>query len=198
MKIAFFIIISLILKPCFGQQFEGKIVYQNSFHSKDKDTQNENLNQLYGYTHIYQIKNGNYKLSGDGALLQWQIYIAKKNKLFVKIALVDKPYINNLNKEVEKIKDIQVNRKSTNILNHLCDEFIIHCINSTQKYYIDSSLNINSEIFKNSKFNLTFAFLLNNQILPFKMITENEIGICESVAIEMKEEKIDDNIFIMK
>jgi hypothetical protein len=59
-------------------------------------------------------------------------------------------------------------------------------------------LNINPEIFKNSKFNHQLAFLLKNQILPFKMITEDEIGICESIAIEIRAEKIDENIFEIK
>lgn len=198
MKRTFFIIISLILTPCFGQQFEGKIVFQNSFQSKSQDKPNEYLNQLFGTTHTYQIKNETYKLSSNGELLQWQIYQAQENKLFTKLAIGDKLGIKDLDKETEKVKNVQVNRKTAEILNHLCDEFIVYCKNSVQKYFIDSSLNINPEIFKNSKFNHQLSFLLKNQILPFKMVIEDEIGTCESIATEIKEEKIDENIFVIK
>jgi len=198
MKATFFIILCLILTPCFAQQFEGKIVFQNSFQSKSGDTPNEYLNQLFGTTHNYQVKNGNYKLSGNGKLLQWQIYVVQGNKLFTKLAAGDKLGIKDLGKEVEKVKNVKVNRKSTEILNYICDEFIIHCKNSTHRYFIDSSLNLNPEIFNTSKFNHQLAFLLKNQILPLKMVIEDEMSICESIAIEIKEEKIDENIFVVK
>ncbi len=198
MKITFFIIVNLILTSCFSQQFEGKIVFQNSFQSKSRDTPSEYLNQLFGTKYTYQVKNENYKLNGNGELLQWQIYIAQENKLYTKLAAGDKLGIKDLDKYAKKVRNVEVNKKSAKILNCLCDEFIVYCKNSTQKYFIDSSLNINPEIFKNSKFNNQLAFLLKNKILPFKMVIEDEIGICESTAIEIKQEKTDENIFEIK
>ncbi|NUY82734.1 hypothetical protein HUK80_17660 [Flavobacterium sp. MAH-1] len=198
MKIAIFIIVNLVLMPCFGQQFEGIIVFQNSYQSKIKNQSNEHLAQLFGSTHTYQIKNERYKLSSNGELLQWQIYQPQENKLFTKLAVGDKLGIIELDKETEKVKSVQVNRKAVKILDYLCDEFVVQCKSSVQKYFIDSSLNINPEIFKNSKFNYQLAFLLKNQILPIKMVIEDGISICESIAIELKGETIDEKIFDVK
>ena len=197
MKTTFFIIISFILTSCFGQEFEGEIVYQNSYKSKS-ETKSEYLSQLFGNTHTYQIKNGNYKLDSNGTLLQWQIYIMQENKLFTKLAASEKIGIKDLIKEFNVVKDVKVNRKSTEILNHMCDEFIVRCENSTQKYYIDSSLNFNPEVFKTSTFNHRFSFLSKNKIFPLKMIIEDETSICESTEVELKAEKIDESIFIQK
>ena len=197
MKTTFFILISIILTPCFGQQFEGKIIYQNSYKSKS-ETSSEYLSQLFGSTHTYQIKDGNYKLESDGKLLQWQIYLMQEDKLFTKLAAGEKLGIKDLSKEFDVVKNVKVNRKSTEILNQTCDEFIVRCKNSTQKYYIDSSLNVSPEIFKTSTFNYRFSFLSKNQIFPLKMIIEDETSICESIEVEMKAEKIDESIFIAK
>ena len=197
MKTTFFILISIILTPCFGQQFEGKIIYQNSYKSKS-ETPSEYLNQLFGKTHTYQIKNGNYKLESDGKLLQWQIYIMQEDKLFSKLAASKKVGIKDLSKEFDKVKNVKVKRQFTVILNHTCDEFIVRCKNSTQKYYMDSSLTVSPEVFKTSTFNHRFSFLSKNQIFPLKMIIEDETSICESTEVEMKAEKIDESIFTAK
>ena len=197
MKTTFFILINIILTPCFGQQFEGKLTYQNSYKSKS-ETSSEYLSQFFGNTHTYQIKNGNYKLESDGKLLQWQIYIMQENKLFTKLAAGEKLAIKDLSKEFDVVKNVKVNRQSAVILNHTCDEFIVRCKNSTQKYYIDSSLNVNPEVFKTSTFNHRFSFLSKNQIFPLKMIIEDETSICESTEVEIKTEKIDESIFILK
>ena len=198
MKVVFFIIVSLITTPIFAQHFEGKIVFHNSYKSKSVETPSEYLSQLFGSIHTYEIKKENYKLSSNGELLQWQIYLRQENKLFTKLAAADKLGVKDLDKDAEKVQNAVVNRKSVEILNHLCDEFIIQCKKSTQKYYLDSSLNINPEIFKTSKFNYQLAFLLKNQIVPLKMEIEDNMGFCESIAVEVKVEKIDENIFVMK
>ncbi len=189
---------NLIALNCFSQQFEGKITYQNAYQSKEENTPSEYLTQLFGNNHIVEIKNENYRLSANGKLLQYQIFVAIKNKLYTKLAAGEKLGIKDLKKAEEKVKSVEVNRKSTEILKKICDEFIVYCKNSTQKYFIDSSLNINPEIFITKNFNYQLAFLLKNKILPLKMIIEDNMGICDSTAIDIKEEKIDENIFVIK
>jgi hypothetical protein len=198
MKKTFILLINLIALNCFSQQFEGKITYQNSYQSTEENTPSEYLTQLFGNNHIVEIKNENYKLSGNGKLLQYQIFVAIENKLYTKTAAGETLGIKDLKKAEEKVKSVEVNRKSTEILTKICDEFIVFCKSSTQKYFIDSSLNINPEIFKTKNFNYQLAFLVKNKILPLKMIIEDNMGICESTAIEIKEEKIDERTFIIK
>ena len=189
---------NLIALNCFSQQFEGIITYQNSYQSKAENTPNEYLTQLFGNNHIVEIKNENYKLSGNGKLLQYQIFLAFENKLYTKLAAGETLGIKDLKKTEEKVKNVQVNRNSTEILTKTCDEFIVFCKNSTQRYFIESSLNINPEFFKTKNFNYQLAFLVKNKIIPLKMIIEDNMGICESTAIEVKEEKIDESTFKIK
>jgi hypothetical protein len=198
MRKIFILFINLIALNCFSQQFEGKITFQNSYQSKEGYTPNEYLTQLFGNNHIVEIKNENYKLSGNGKLLQYQIFLAIENKLYTKLAAGETLGVKDLKKAEEKVKNVEVNRKSTEILTKTCDEFIVICKNSTQRYFIDSSLNISPEIFTTKNFNYQLAFLLKNKIIPLKMIVEDNIGICESTAIEIKEEKIDESTFNIK
>lgn len=198
MKDTFILLMNLIALNCFCQQFEGKITYQNSYKSKEENTSSEYLAQLFGNNHIVEIKNENYKLSGNGKLLQYQIFVALENKLYTKLAAGEKLGIIDLKKAEEKVKSVEVHRKLKEILTKTCDEFIVHCKNTTQKYYIDSSLNINPEIFQTKNFNYQLAFLLKNKILPLKLIIEDNMGVCESTAIDIKEEKINENTFVIK
>ena len=62
--------------------------------------------------------------------MQWQIYQAEENKPYTKLAAGEKLGIKELDKVIEKVKKVEVNRKSSKILYHLCDEFIVYCKNS--------------------------------------------------------------------
>ena len=198
MKKTIILLINIFALNCFGQQFEGKIVFENSYKSKIENTPSEYLTQLFGNNHIVEIKNENYKLSGNGKLLQYQLFLALENKLYTKLAAGETLGIKDLKKTEEKVKNVEVNRNSTEILTKICDEFIVFCKNSTQRYFIESSLNISPELFKTKNFNYQLAFLVKNKIIPLKMIIEDNMGICESVAVEFKEEKIDENTFKIK
>jgi uncharacterized protein YjfI (DUF2170 family) len=198
MKKTLILLMNLIALNCFSQQFEGKITYQNAYQSKEENTPSEYLTQLFGNTHIVEIKNENYKLNANGELLQYQIFLSIENKLYTKLGASEKLGIKDLKIAEEKVKSVEVNRKSIEILTKTCDEFIVYCKNSTQKYFIESSLNINSEIFKTKNFNYRLAFLLKNKIIPLKMIIEDNMGICESTATEINEEKIDESTFEIK
>ena len=65
-----------------AQNFEGKIIYQNTFTSKIPNVTDEMLTQMMGTSLEYILKEGNYKTSSNGTFLLWQLYVQKDNKLY--------------------------------------------------------------------------------------------------------------------
>ncbi|MEI6524242.1 MAG: hypothetical protein WCO37_12185 [Bacteroidota bacterium] len=70
----------------FGQNFEGKIFYTNSYKSKNPKMTDQQWTSMMGSTQEYLIKGGDYKSIANGTLVQWQIYINKDNKLYNKMS----------------------------------------------------------------------------------------------------------------
>ena len=180
---------------CYGQNFEGKLTFSNSYIPKDGITSAENLSKLLGKTHIYKVKDGNYRMTSDGTLLEWQNFIAEENELSTKLAAGPKPATINLNKDFEKVKSIEVVRNAIKILDRMCDEFTVYTKTAKHKFYIESSLSLNPEIFKEKKFSPRFAFFSKNHILALKMIVEDGIGVGESTITNISEEKLNETFF---
>jgi len=75
----------IITITSYAQNFEGEIIYQNTFKSKIPSLTDEKFASLMGSTQDYFIKDDKYKSISNGALLQWQIYIPADNKMYTKM-----------------------------------------------------------------------------------------------------------------
>ncbi|MEI9910986.1 MAG: hypothetical protein WDO71_15730 [Bacteroidota bacterium] len=60
-KIVTFLLATLFAITSFGQTFEGKIVYTNSYKSKMPNVTDEQFTTMMGSSQEYFIKNGDYK-----------------------------------------------------------------------------------------------------------------------------------------
>ena len=59
--IILFTVIILSITMVYGQTFEGKIVYQNSYKSKISNVTDAQFGSMMGTTQEYFIKKGNYR-----------------------------------------------------------------------------------------------------------------------------------------
>ena len=86
MKALIFLLATFLVATSFGQNFEGKIVYNNFIKSKLPNITDQQFTSMLGSKQDYVIKDGDYKSVTNGSLVEWQLYVNKDNKLYNKMA----------------------------------------------------------------------------------------------------------------
>jgi hypothetical protein len=179
----------------FGQSFEGKIFYANTYKSKNQKMTDQQWTSMMGSTQEYLIKGGDYKSIANGTLVQWQLYINKDNKLYNKMSNSETAFWNDASVQGDEILKVEVNKGVTEILGYKCDEVILTCKSGLQKYYFNSKLSVDTKLFSNHKFGNWFDYLSKSNSLPLKSVIETAQFTMESVATEVKPMKIDTKTF---
>ena len=190
-----FLFATLFAITSFGQTFEGKIVYKNTYKSKIPNVTDEQFTTMMGSTQEYFIKNGDYKSVANGSFFQWQLYVNKDNKLFSKMANSETLLWNDGATNPDEILKAEVNKGVTEILGYKCDELVLTCKSGIQKYYFNIKLSVDTKLFVNHKFGNWYAFLTKSNSLPLKSIVDNGQFTLESVAIEVKEMNLEKTLF---
>lgn len=186
---------TVISVTVFGQTFEGKITYQNSYTSKLPNVQDQQFNAMMGTTQEYIIKGGDYKSSSNGTLVQWQLYINKDNKLYNKMSNSETIFWNDGNTNPDSIISVEINKGVTEILGYKCDEVILTCKSGVQKYYFNQKISVDISLFKNHLYGNWYDFLKVSKSLPLKSIIETQQFTLVSEAKEVKEMKLDNKEF---
>jgi hypothetical protein len=192
-KIKFLLL--LISFSSFSQNFEGEIVYSNTYTSKTPQLRDEQWSLMLGNTQNYLIKGGDYKSITNGKLMQWQLYINKDNKLYNKMANSETVYWNDGSVQGDEIINAEINKNVAEILGYKCDEIILTCKSGIQKYYYNSKLAVDTKLFVNHKFGNWYDYLSKSNALPLKMILENTQFKTISIATEIKPMKLEINTF---
>ena len=186
---------TLIALTSFGQTFEGKIVYKNTYKSKMPNVTDEQFTTMMGSKQEYFIKNGDYKSVANGSFFQWQLYVNKDNKLYTKMANSETLLWNDGAINPDEILKAEVNIGVTEVLGYKCDELVLTCKSGIQKYYFNSTLSVDPKLFVNHKFGNWYEFLSNSNSLPLRSIVDSGQFTLESIATEVKEMKLDKTFF---
>jgi hypothetical protein len=194
-KTIIFSLATLISIWSFGQSFEGKIVYANSYKSKIPSLNDKQLATMMGTTQEYFIKDGDYKSVANGSFSQWQLYVNKDNKLYNKMANSETLLWNDGSENKDEIIKTELNKSVTEILGYKCDELILTCKSGIQKYYFSPKLSVDTKLFINHKYGNWYDYLLKTNALPLKTIVDNPQFTMESIATEVKEIKLDKFLF---
>ncbi len=179
----------------FAQNFEGKIIYANTYKSKNPQMTDQQWASMMGSTQEYLIKGGNYKSIANGALVQWQLYINKDNKIYSKMSNSETAFWNDGSVQGDEVLKVELNKNVTEILGYKCDEVILTCKSGVQKYYFNAKLTVDTKLFANHKFGNWFDYLSKSNALPLKSIIETAYFNFESVATDVKTMKLDDKEF---
>lgn len=185
----------LTVSTVFGQTFEGKITYHNSFKSKMPNMKDEQFNSMMGSEQEYYIKAGNYKSVSNGTFSKWQLYINKDNKLYAKMSNSETILWNDGAANTDSVIKVELNKGVTVILGYSCDELILTCKSGTQKYYFNSRLGVDTKLYVNHKYGNWYDYLKRANSLPLKMIIDNQQFTLECVATEVQPMKLDDKAF---
>lgn len=195
MKHLLTILMTVISVTVFGQTFEGKITYQNSYTSKLPNVQDQQFNSMMGSTQEYIIKGGDYKSISNGTLVQWQLYINKDNKLYNKMSNSETIFWNDGLTNPDSIISVEINKEVTEIFGYKCDEVILTCKSGVQKYYFNQKIAVDVSLFKNHLYGNWYDFLKVSKSLPLKSVIETQQFTLVSVATDIKEMKLDDKEF---
>jgi len=195
-KLLLILTISVItVVTTFGQSFEGKIIYTNSYKSKNPKMTDQQWTSMMGSTQEYLIKGGDYKSISNGTLVQWQLYINKDNKLYNKMSNSETAFWNDASIQGDEVLKVEVNKNVTEILGYKCDEVVLTCKSGVQKYYFNSKLSVDTKLFTNHKFGNWYDYLSKTNSLPLKSIIETAQFTMESLATEVKPMKLDTKTF---
>lgn len=173
----------IVFTTTFGQSFEGKILYNNTYKSKNPQLTDLQWSTMLGSTQEYFIKEGNYKSVLNGDFMQWQIYNNSENRLYNKMSNSDTVIWNDAAIQGDEVLKVEVNKNVIEILGYKCDEVILTCKSGIQKYYFNSSLSVNSELFTNHKFGNWFDYLSKSNAVPLKLSIDSAQCTIESIAI---------------
>ncbi len=190
-----FLLATLFAMASFGQSFEGKIVYKNTYKSKMPNVTDEQFTTMMGTTQEYFIKNGDYKSLTNGSMFQWQLYINKDNKLYSKMVNNETLLWNDGATNPDELLKAEVNRGVTEIFGYKCDEIILTCKTGTKKFYFNTDLSVDPKVFANHKFGNWYDFLSRSNSLPLKSTVDNDQFSMESEATEIKAMQLDKTMF---
>jgi hypothetical protein len=185
----------LIYSAAFGQQFEGKITYQNTYKSKIPNLPDKQFSTMLGTTQEYFIKGGNYKSVTNGTVAQWQIYINAENRIYNKSSNTETISWDDASMNDDSVISVEEKKGATMVLGRKCDELILKCKNGIEKYYFDPTLGVNTELYKNHQYGNWYAYLKYANAVPLKMIIGSKLFSMESVATQVEEMKLEDNVF---
>ena len=194
-KITAFAIAAFLSLVSYGQHFEGKIVYKNSYSSKTPGVTDEQLTSMLGSVQEYYIKDGDYKSVLNGSLLESQLYINKDNKLYNKMSNSEEFFWNDGATNPDEILKTEINKGVIDILGYKCDELILTCKSGVQKFYFNSRLSVNIEMFKDHKFGNFYEILSRANSLPLKVVMESQQFVVESIATEVIPTKLEKSFF---
>ena len=190
-----FLLVTFFAISSFGQTFEGKIVYRNSYKSKMPNVTDEQFTAMMGSKQEYFIKNGDYKSVANGSFFQWQLYINTENKLYSKMANSETLLWNDGAVNPDEILKAEIKEGVAEVLGYKCDELILICKSGTQKYYYNTNFSVDTKLFANHKFGNWYEFLSKSNSLPLKSVVDNAQFTLESVATEVKEMKLNKTFF---
>ena len=177
--------------------FEGEIVYANTYKSKNPKLEGKRLGSMLGTIHYYYVKGGDYKTVTNGHFAQWQMYLSKDNKIYNKMASSDTVFWNNAAEHDDDVLSTKLNKNVITILGYPCDELVLTCRSGVHKYYFNSKLRLDSKLYVKHKYANYYSYLSKTNAVPLKMILEDVEFIMESVAKEIKPRKLDATLFII-
>jgi hypothetical protein len=194
-KTSLIALLLLIAVQANAQNFEGKVIFKNSYKSKIPNVTDEQFTAMMGTSQEYLIKGGDYKMKTNGTLFQYQLYVNADNKLYNKMANSEKLLWNDGAINPDEVIKAEVNKNATTILGNSCDELVLTCKSGVQKYYYSSKYKIDAKLYEKHKFGNWHEFLSRANAVPLKIVVDNPQFVIESIATEIIPMKLDSKEF---
>ncbi len=170
-----------------GQSFEGVIVYENSYTSKDPRIKDEQFNEMMGTRQEYYIKDGSYKSVLNGTFSQFQLYKNVDNKLYWKFASLDTLYWIDGKSNKDEIVNLEFLNQKEEILGHECAAILIESRGGKTTYFFTNKYSVDPSLYQGHKYGNWYALLEKSKSVPLKLVMETPQFKLVSVAVEIKQ-----------
>lgn len=177
------------------QAFEGRILYDNSYKSKNIMMPSALWNSMMGAKGEYYIQGGNYKLISNGSLNKWQLYLNNDNKVYSKLSSSAAILFNDCEVQGDEIFKVEENKNVNEVLGYACDEIILTCKSGIQKFYFNAEIAVDSKLFEKHKFVNWYDYVKIANALPLKRVVNTSYFTMECIATEVTPMKLDATLF---
>ncbi len=177
--------------------FEGEIIYQNSFQSKNRTISSEQMRVLIGDEQMYFIKSGNYKSLTNGASITIQLYIGETNRLYNKTSRSDTLYWFDANVHSDAIVRYELIKNKEKILGEDCDALILKTQGGQTTYFYTSKYPVDFAKYQMHNYRNWNYYLAKAKSLPLKIVIDNEQFKMESIALKIEAKQLPDEFFAL-
>lgn len=185
-KILLLVVSVALCKFVSGQNFEGEIIYSNTFKSKLPNFTDEQLQLLIGDKQEYFIKDGYYKSLSNGQALTVQLYDNKTNRIYNKTPKADTLYWFDASVNTDTVASFEIKKNAGKILGYECDAIIMKTKTGTTTIYYNTKYKVDNKLYTKHNYS-NWAFYVNQtKALPLKTVVETNQFKMESTAVEIK------------
>jgi hypothetical protein len=178
-----------------GQNFQGEIVYANSYKSNIKTLTDEQLGQMIGTKQEYLIKGGSYRSYLNGVSVTMQQYDSKTNRMYNKTPKSDTLYWFDASINTDGVESFEIRKNAEVIIGNQCDAIIMKTKTGTTTVFYSSRYKVDRKIFEKHNYG-NWAFVTSKVgALPLKTVIETLQFKMTSIAIEIKKMELGDDYF---
>jgi len=178
-----------------AQNFEGIIMYSNSYQSKVENIESKMFNDMMGTRQAYVIKGGNYKSVFNGKFTKMQIYRGDENMSYTLTVKSDTMYWEDYSQNNDKSFKYEIKKEQEIILGIPCDVIIVQSEKSTTHFYYNKKYKVDVELFAQHNYGNWFYIISKTKALPLKTVLETDQFILTSIATKVTVMELEDKAF---
>ncbi len=190
MKLLLLPLLLLFASTTFGQMFEGKIVYENTYRSKMPNVTHQQLTAVMVARQEYIIKGGSYRSSFGEPYMEWSLYRNAENRLYTKERGSDVLLWFDGAENTNGVTKVEIRKGVIDILGYTCDEAILTTANGVEKYYFNTKLGVDPSLYRRHKYGNWYNIVKATRSVPLKMIIDDKEFTITSVATEVTRMKL--------
>jgi len=177
-----------------GKSFEGKIIYDFTMKDKSGEMTEEMMKMMFGSEQVYTQKGSKYKNEFSGQMAMKQYYLGG-DSMFMQMLGVEGLMWNDVRENTDELISVDITENAAEVMGINCDLLTIKSNEGTAQYYFSKDYPMNSESYKNHKYDFWNLYVEKAKAIPLKAIADSEEFYIEATATEIKPMKIEDNEF---
>ena len=184
-----------VMPLCAQSNFEGLVVYEVSFQSKNPKIPNAYYERIMGKNLQYYIKGGNYLNFSDGQVVVMQLYRQAENKMYVQTTLSDSLYWSDASENGSLIQSQASKSKALKILDYECDELTFVTATGKETYAYNAKLKVDPALYTKHAYNNWNTYTKTAGAVPLKIVADLPAYVMMATAIAVKPMSLEDTFF---
>lgn len=195
MKQVFFLLSISFNSFLYAQYFEGKIVYNQVYQSRNPEISAEMLSDFVGDKHEYFISGAKYASLVNGAVRSNSFYNSRDGRIYKFYPNGDSLVISEASQQIPSLVDAYLIDDREKVLSWDCNAIRIKTSLSEITYFYSSKHKINSELFKDHKYGNWDAYTKLTGSLPLKYVMVFPEFTITGTAVSVEEMDLPDSFF---